>query len=197
MIDLRAQPGALALALEWIVLSSARATEGLAATWGEIDREAKVWTIPADRMKGEAGKRREHQVPLSAAMLDVLDGAAPKDGSTPKPGTFLFPSRTHAAGWFDRGAALDLLRDLRPGALTVHGFRSAFFDWSQEATDYSDRLVNAALAHVVRDKVQRAYDRSKLVEKRRPLMADWGAYCLALCIPAANTDTAGAQAEAA
>lgn len=192
--DLRARSGPLALGLEWIVLSGCRAGEGLGAKWGEINREAKVWTIPAERMKGEVGKRREHQVPLSAAMLDVLDRAMPK--RKPQPGDFIFPSRVHAAGCFEPGAALDLLRDMRPGKATVHGFRSTFFDWSQEVTDYSDRLVNAALAHVVKDRVQRAYDRSALLEKRRPLMADWGLFCTGFCVLAANSDTLEA-AEAA
>ncbi len=90
MADLRAQPGPLALALEWIVLTGVRAAEGLAATWGEIDREAKVWTIPAARMKGENGKKREHQVPITAAMLDVLDRVAPTAGAA-KPTDFIFP----------------------------------------------------------------------------------------------------------
>jgi integrase len=126
-------------------------------------------------------------------MLDVLDRAAPK--RAPKADEFIFPSRTHAAGYFEKGAALGLLRDLRPGTVTVHGFRSSFFDWSQETTDFSDRVVNAALAHAVKDRVQRAYDRSALLEKRRPLMADWGAYCTALTIPAANSDAPNTEAE--
>jgi integrase len=195
--DLRAQPGPLAMALEMIVLTGVRANEALGARWGEIDREAKVWTIPAARMKGPTGQKREHQVPLTAAMLDVLDRAAPKRGPAPAAGSFVFPSYGHAAGCFDPGAALDLLRELRPGTVTVHGFRSSFFDWSQETTDFSDRLVNSALAHVVKDRVQRAYDRSKLVEKRRGLMEAWGLFCTSADVPAANCDTPETEAEAA
>jgi integrase len=173
--DLRARHGPLALALEWIILTGVRANEGLGARWSEIDVVAKVWTIAADRMKGPTGQKREHQVPLSTEMLSVLARAKPKGGANP--GDFIFPSRTHSAGYFDPGAALDLLRDLRPGSVTVHGFRSALFDWSQEATDYSDRVVNAALAHAVKDRTERAYNRSVLLERRRALMADWGLFC--------------------
>jgi integrase len=195
LADLRAQPGPLARALELIVLSGVRASEALGATWGEIDHNAKVWRIAAERMKGEVGKKRSHEVPLTAAMLDVLDRAAPRRGR-PNPGDFIFGSYRHAAGCFDPGAALDLLRELRPGTLTTHGFRSSFFDWSQEVSDYSDRLVNAALAHVVKNKVERAYNRSTLVERRRPLMEAWNAHCLTP-VTAANTDTPEPTAEAA
>jgi integrase len=196
VVDLRARTGTLALGLEWIVLSGCRANEGLAARWGEIDREAKTWTIPAERMKGVAGKRQAHVVPLSAAMLDVLDRATPRGG---KPGAtaYIFPRQTWAGGCYVPDDALDLLRFLRPGTVTTHGFRSTIFNWSQETTDYSDRLVNTALAHVVKDRVQRAYDRSKLVEKRRPLMADWGAFCTALCVTVANTDEPQTRSDAA
>jgi integrase len=114
----------------------------------------------------------------------------------PNPGDFVFPSYRHNAGCFDPGAALDLLRELRPGSATVHGFRSAFFDWAMETTDYSDRLVNAALAHVVKDRVERAYHRSTLVERRRLLMEAWNAHCLTP-VAAANTDTPELAAEAA
>ena len=185
MRDLRAKPGPLARGLEWIVLSGVRASEGLGACWGEIDLDAQLWSVPASRMKGTTGKKQEHQVPLSATMLDVLDRAAPKRRAR-RPSDFIFPAARHGAGYFDPGAALDLLRELRPGTVTVHGFRSSLFDWSQEATDYSDRLANAALAHAVKDRVQRAYDRSKLLEKRRPLMADWSRFCTSKCMVAAN-----------
>jgi integrase len=195
--DLRAQPGPLALGLEMIVLSAVRASEGLGARWCEIDREACTWTVPAERMKGITGQKREHVVPLSSAMLDVLERAMPKRGPAPKGSDYIFPSYRHAAGCFDPGSALDLLRDLRPGTLTVHGFRSAFFDWSQEASDYSDRLANASLAHAVKDRVQRAYDRSALLERRRPLMADWGDFCASLCVSVANADGPEPLAEAA
>jgi integrase len=193
--ELRYRPGALAMALEFIVLTSTRANEGLAARWDEIDQNAKVWTIPAVRMKGLRGRQREHQVPLSAAALAVLDGAAGKYGVT----GLIFPAHKHTAGYFDAGAALDLLRDLRPGKVTTHGFRSSFFDWASEMTDHSDRVVNAALAHLVKDRVQRAYDRSALLEKRRPLMTDWGDFCTSQCVVAANahSDAADMSAEAA
>jgi integrase len=138
---------------------------------------------------------------LSAAALDVLKRAMPK-GGTPKPSDFIFPSRGHAAGCFDPGSALDLLRALRPDAVdaesgkpvTTHGFRTSFFAWAMETTDYSDRLVNSALAHTIKDKVERAYNRSTLVEKRAVLMRDWAGYATSLCVEVANADDALAQA---
>ena len=183
-------------AWRWIVQTAVRA-EALGARWCEIDREALVWTIPAARMKGQTGKKQAHQVPLSAAMLDVLERAMPKRGPAPQPGDYIFPSYRHAAGCFDPGSALDLLRDLRPGTVTVHGFRSTFFGWTQETTDFSDRLANAALAHAVLG-VQGRYDRSTLVERRRQLMQAWGQFCTTTDIPAANDAPAPeAMAEAA
>jgi integrase len=192
--DLRARSGPLAMALELIILSGVRVSEALGATWAEVDREARVWTIPATRMKGATGLKREHAVPLTAPMLDVLDRAMPKGGAGPT--SYIFPSRVHGAGCFAKDDPLDLLRELRPGSLTVHGFRSSFFDWSQEVSDYSDRLVNSALAHVVKDRVQRAYDRSALIERRRPLMEAWTTY-VTTPVLAANSDTREEIAEAA
>jgi integrase len=197
--DLRARPGTrlnLALALELIVLSGVRASEALGAKWSEFDREAMVWTIPAERMKGDHGR---HQVPLTAEMLDVLDRAAPRHGKAAA-SAFVFPAIRSKGGCYRPSCALGLFRNLRNGTATVHGFRSSFFDWTQDKTDFSDRLANAALAHVQKNReqtrVQRAYDRSNFLEKRRPMMATWNAYCLSASI-AANADRPERIAEAA
>jgi integrase len=206
MAELRARPlvigsarpePKLALALELIILTASRANEVLQARWGEFDRETMVWTVPPVRMKGTTGLKVEHQVPLTPAMIGVLDRAG---GKGPASG-YVFPSyRSRKYGKFAAGAALNLLRAMRPGSLTDHGFRSTFFDWSQDVTDFSDRLSNAALAHIQRSReqtrVQRAYDRSNLCERRRPLMVAWNDHCLSLSI-AANSDTPTSIAEAA
>ena len=190
MVDLQARPGALARAVEFILLTACRANEALAATWAEIDLDGKVWAIPAARMKGGV----EHVVPLAPAALAVLKRVRPKGGVVAR--EYIFPAHRHAAGCFDPGSALDLLRELRPDAvdpvsgrpITTHGFRATFFSWATEASDYGDRLVNTALAHKVADRVQRAYDRSDQLEKRRPLMDAWAAFVTAVNVTAANSD---------
>ena len=145
-------------ALEYCILTAARSGEVLGATWGEIDLAAKTWTIPAGRMKAE----KEHRVPLPARALEILAGL-------PREGERLFPL-THTA-------MLELLRRMGHDSETVHGFRSSFRDWVAERTSYPDHLAEAALAHAVAGKVEKAYRRTDLFEKRRRLMADWAAWC--------------------
>jgi integrase len=167
LVTLRSTQGMGALALEFLVLTAARSGEVRGATWAEIDRHAKVWTIPADRMK--AGK--EHRVPLSDAALTVLDRAAalPRVGETDL--VFVAP----------RGAMLSdmtltaVMRRLRVPAVP-HGFRSTFRDWTAERTDYPRDVAEMALAHTIGDKVEAAYRRGDLFDKRRQMMIDWAAF---------------------
>lgn len=160
-----------ALALRFVILTAARSGEVRGATWDEIDLEAGVWTVPAARMKGD----REHRVPLSAPALAMLEQAAElRDPLS----TLVFPS-THRRGrpLSDMTLAAAMKRAGR-GDATVHGLRSSFRDWTEEATSYRHEVKEAALAHSVRSKVERAYRRSDLFAQRRAMMDDWGAFVL-------------------
>ncbi len=163
---LRTHVDVAALALEFTILTCARTGETLRSTWNEIDLHAKMWTISASRMKG--GK--EHRVPLSDRALEILQ-AAPRE--TGNPFVFVGP-RDGALG----SAAMNkLLRRTGRTDITVHGFRSTFRDWSAEQTSYPSEMLEMALAHTVGTKVEAAYRRTDMVEKRRRLMADWARYC--------------------
>jgi integrase len=150
-------------ALEFTILTAARTSETLKATWGEI--AGNVWTIPAARMKGD----REHRVPLSAEAVQILD-SLPRDGSG-----LLFPS-SRAGRPLSPDSMQKLLARLRPG-LTVHGFRSSFRDWAGDRTAYPRDVVEMALAHAIKDKTEAAYRRGDALEKRRRLMVEWARYC--------------------
>lgn len=162
--QLREREAMAALALEFVVLTAARTSEALGAKWCEVDIDKAIWTIPAERMK--AGK--EHRVPLPARAIEILTitKAHGKD--------WLFPA--------DKGRALSgmamsmLLRRMKVDC-TVHGFRSAFRDWSAECTAYAHEVCEMALAHTIGNKSEAAYRRGDLFDKRRRLMADWAAYC--------------------
>jgi integrase len=177
MAGLQGQEGAGALALRFAILAAARTGEVIGARWSEIDWRGAVWTVPGSRMK--AG--REHRVPLSGAALDVLRQAAGLRADT-APDTHLFPG-----GRFGRPlsnmAMTMVLRRMKRGDLTVHGFRSTFRDWCSEATGHGGEVAEAALAHAVGDKVEAAYRRGDLFEKRRRLMEDWAAFCARPAIP--------------
>jgi integrase len=138
----------------------------LGAKWDEIDLQARLWTVPAERMK--AGK--EHRVPLSeraVGLLEELQGARTSELVFPgfKPGRQL-----------SRMALEAVLRRTRVD-VTIHGFRSSFRDWAGDSTPFARDVVEAALAHAIEDKTEAAYRRSDALEKRRALMAAWAAYC--------------------
>lgn len=158
------------LALRFAILTAARSGEVRGATWAEIDREACVWTVPADRMK--AG--RTHRVPLSAAALSVLDAVAARFGA--EPGAFIFPGQREGAALSDM-ALVKVLRDMKAHAVP-HGFRSSFCDWAAEQ-GVSRELAERALAHLVKDATEAAYRRIDQLEQRRPVMAAWGAFVTA------------------
>ncbi len=172
---LRGREGMSARALEYTILTVARTGEALGAKWGEIDLAAKVWTVPAERMK--AG--REHRVPLSDAALTVLEKVRPlalmRDGK-PDPTAPVFPGPRRALPMSNM-VLLMLLRRMKRDDLTAHGFRSTFSDWAAERTAYPREVVEMALAHTVENKVERAYRRGDLFDKRRRLMADWAGFC--------------------
>jgi integrase len=154
-----------ALALEFTILTAARTGEVIGAKWDEIDLGKAVWTIPANRMK--AGK--EHRVPLSLRAVDILKSTQElrKEG--------LFPA---VRGGALSGMAMAMLLRRIGVDVTVHGFRSSFRDWCAECTGYAHEVAEMALAHTIDNKVERAYRRGDLFEKRRRLMDDWAAYCV-------------------
>lgn len=166
MRDLRAMPGASALAVEFIILTACRTSEAINAKWREFDLNAKVWTIPADRMKAS----KEHIIPLSDGALRIL--SAMRDQSD---GAYVFPGTKEKP--LSNMAGLALLKRMGRADLTVHGFRSTFRDWAGESTAHPREVIEHALAHQLKDKAEAAYQRGTLFKKRRALMADWDAYC--------------------
>lgn len=154
-----------ALALEFTILTAARTGEVIGAKWDEIDLDKAVWTIPANRMK--AGK--EHRVPLSLRAVEILKSTRElrKEG--------LFPA---VRGGALSGMAMAMLLRRIGVDVTVHGFRSSFRDCCAECTGYAHEVAEMALAHTIDNKVERAYRRGDLFEKRRRLMDDWAAYCV-------------------
>jgi integrase len=171
--DLRQREAVAALALEFTILTAGRSGEILGARWAEVDREAKVWTIPAERMKSG----REHRVPLTARALEILDTVEKVRSSD-----FVFPGRRRGRPLSPMSMTL-LLRRMNVTNATVHGFRSAFRDWCGERTTFPREIAEAALAHVVGDPTERAYRRSDALEKRRKLMEAWAGF---LSAPKAN-----------
>jgi integrase len=167
MAALRGQTGVGARALEFLILTGTRTGEALGATCDEIDMEARLWTIPARRMK--AGN--EHRVPLSDAALAVLKGMYEIQQND-----FVFPGARQGRP-LSEVALLMLLRRLGYGRVTVHGFRSAFRDWASERTTFPREVAEMALAHSISDAVEAAYRRGDLFDKRRKLMDAWAAFC--------------------
>lgn len=164
MTDLAQREGVAARALAFTILTAARSGETRGMTWGEVDLGAKVWTIPAVRMKAA----KEHRVPLTDAALALLGQRAkgPDDalifGSEAKPGKPISDMSMTA-----------VLRRMERDDITVHGFRSTFRDWAGETTSFPREVIEAALAHGIKDKAEAAYARSDLFDKRRTLMEAW------------------------
>jgi integrase len=172
MSELRKRHSVSARALEFTILTAGRTNETIGALWTEFNLQDRLWTIPKERMKGRRGSRKsDHVVPLSEPALALL-AVQPTDGP------FVF-----AGGKAGRGlsnAAMDqLLKGMGygPDRATVHGFRSTFKDWCSDQTDYPNEMSEMALSHTVSDKVEAAYRRGNMLEKRRRLMADWAAFC--------------------
>jgi integrase len=164
MLRLRKCGGMGARALEFAILTAARSGEVRGATWGEIDTDTKVWTVPGGRMK--AG--REHRVPLSADALALL-AALPRMAGT----DLVFPAPR--GGMLSDMTLTAVLRRMDVPA-TAHGFRSTFRDWAAERTAYPNEVCEMALAHTIENKAEAAYRRGDLFEKRRVMMADWAKF---------------------
>jgi integrase len=155
------------LGFEFTILTAARTSETLNAVWTEIDFENATWTIPAARMKAQ----REQRIPLSGRCIAILKEARKLSGDN----SFVFPGRA-ADKPLSNMAFLMMLRRMKLD-ITAHGFRSSFRDWASEQTNFPQAVCEAALAHAVKNKVEAAYNRTDLFEKRRELMTTWAKFC--------------------
>jgi integrase len=177
--------GIAAQALHFTILTSARVGEVRGMRWHEVNMDAKLWVVPSDRMK--AGNI--HRVPLSAAALDILAGVRPL---MKRPDDLVFPGWRQGKPLSDRAVSEVIRRmnedgkegepprwrDAEGRAVVPHGFRSTFRDWAGETRPEGREVIEAALAHTIKDKAEAAYARSDLLEKRRPLMDAWADHCV-------------------
>jgi integrase len=164
--ELRAQSGIAARALEFTILTATRAGEVLGATWSEINLDEGIWVIPPSRMKSG----REHRVPLAPQVIELLNGLYHEDHNN-----HLFIGSQRGRGLSKNALGLVLARLGR--SVTTHGFRSTFSDWAHERTAYPSHVIEMALAHTIGSKVEAAYRRGDLFDKRRELMVVWAKYC--------------------
>ncbi len=173
MGELRGNDSLSSKALQWLILTATRTSETIRAQWDEIELKAGVWTIPANRMK----TRQEHRVPLSEPLLQILE-KLPQTVGNP----YLFPGTQYGKP-LSNMAMLQLMRglgfgnDCPRGSYVPHGFRSSFRDWAGETTPFPRDVVEMALAHAIQNKVEAAYRRDDLFEKRRALMSAWANWC--------------------
>ncbi|HUW51907.1 MAG TPA: integrase arm-type DNA-binding domain-containing protein [Rhodanobacter sp.] len=166
MAELRQRDNLAARVLELQILTASRPGEAAGAQWAEFDLHGAVWTIPAERMK--AGK--EHRIPLAPAVVKLLK-ALPQINGNVFPGVKNRPITTDAA--------MKVLKDMRSG-MTAHGFRSTFRDWAAETTSHPREVIEAAMAHRLKDAAEAAYQRGDLLQRRAVLMKDWAGYCAAV-----------------
>jgi integrase len=171
LASLREREAVAARGLEFLILTAARTGELIGAHWSEIDLRDKTWTVPAGRMKA----RREHRVPLSPRALTILQEMI-KVRQSGDGNAYVFPGPKLGKP-LSNMAFLMLLRRMELDDLTVHGFRATFKTWASERTSFQNEITEAALAHVIGDKVEQAYRRSDLFEKRRRLMHQWSMFC--------------------
>lgn len=177
---LRARQAVAARCLEFSILTAARSKEALGTRWHEVDLERRIWTIPPlDPIDGERRMKagRAHRVPLSDAALDVLRSLAAL-----RNGIYVFPGQRRGQPLSTMALEM-MLRRLRVERVTVHGFRSTFRDWCGDRTNYPRELAEHALAHAIGDKAEQAYRRDDALERRRPLMNDWAAFCCSASKP--------------
>lgn len=164
-VRLQRHHGMSARALQFAILTCARSGEVRGARWSEFDLAAQVWTVPADRMKA----RKEHRVPLSDAAMVLLAALPSVNGND-----LLFSS--NRGGGLSDTALLMVLRRMKVDAVP-HGFRATFKTWASECTAFHRDVIEASLAHSLENKVEEAYQRGDMLEKRRALLGKWAAYC--------------------
>lgn len=167
MARLRSEDSVTARALEFCILTASRTSETLEMKWDELDFENRLWTVPADRMKAA----REHRVPLSARSLTILAEMQKLRFSD-----YVFPGLRRNRPLSNSALGMTLERHGQPD-VTAHGFRSTFRDWAAERTDFANEVVEMALAHTISNKVEAAYRRGDLFEKRRNLAQAWADFC--------------------
>ncbi|MGR3492933.1 MAG: tyrosine-type recombinase/integrase, partial [Shimia sp.] len=160
--ELEGRSATAAKALQFTILTACRTSEALGMTWEEVDEDARLWTIPAERMKAGTA----HRVPLTDEMLRILRAMKALGGD------YVFRGQKRTAP-LSNMSMLMLLRRMGREGFTVHGFRSSFRDWASEAARAPREVAEAALAHQVGSEVERAYARSDLLEVRRLIMAEW------------------------
>ena len=170
MDEIRKREGVAARALEFLILTATRTSETLNAKWDEFDLQADVWTIPAVRMKA----RVEHRVPLSRRALAVLRGLECERESD---NGYVFAGQRDGRPLSNMALAM-MLRRMKRGDITAHGFRSTFSDWASEVSSFSGELRETALAHTIKNKAERAYRRGDALEKRREMMEAWAKWCV-------------------
>ena len=203
--DLRARSGVAARALEFLILCAARSGAVVGARWDEIDLKNRVWSVPPDRAGTKIFGDRARRVPLSDRAIEILRQLPREEGN---PHLFIGARASSSIS----GAAMSALIERMNGEVerqgraryadpkqdnadvVVHGARSTFKDWVSERTNYPNHVSEAALWHVVADKVEAAYRRGDLFEKRRRLMAEWARHCLS---PAAGGDVVPMRMQAA
>lgn len=164
MAGLRKEGDIAARALELQILTATRPGEAVGTRWDEIDLEATLWTISAERMKSN----KEHEVPLSDQAVTLLQ-------SLPRDSEFAFPGIS-ADKHVTTDAGLKLLKNIET-SITAHGFRSTFRDWAADRTNFPREVCEHALAHQIKDKAEAAYSRSSQLAKRSKLMQAWADYC--------------------
>lgn len=167
------------LAFEFLILTACRTNEVLCSAWSEFDLNNAIWTIPALRMKA----KREHRVPLSHRCVEILNRAKEIGGDSP----FVFSSLNNRDKPMSNMIFLKVLKRMRLD-ITAHGFRSSFRDWASEQTHYSREVCEMALAHTISDKVEAAYRRGDLFEKRRELMEAWANFATSTQISSSSVD---------
>jgi integrase len=166
MAQLRQRDTTTARALEFAILTAARPGEAIGARWSEINMAERLWTLPAVRMKAH----REHRVPLSDAAMTIIERMALIRHSA-----YIFPGR--GTGRSVSHTAFSNQLEVMGYSVTAHGFRSTFRDWAAERTNFPNEVAEMALAHAVGDKVEAAYRRGDLFEKRRQLADSWARFC--------------------
>jgi integrase len=189
MAKLRARDSVSARALEFTILTACRTGDSIGAVRKEVNERDGLWTIPKERVKGKKGARKkDHIIPLSKAALVTLEISSDDEP------IFLFPGGKEGAG-LSSAAMSELLKGMgySPDYATVHGFRSTFKDWCSDMTSFPNEMSEVALSHTVSDKVEAAYRRGNMVERRRQMMEAWAKFCAGKAVGGNNVVAIGAR----
>ena len=179
-------PGIGSWVMRFLILTATRTTEARAVEWSEIDVEEKLWCIPAERMKAA----RPHRVPLSEPALDILRFMKSLNDAQTVSSKYVFPGQQRGS-CPSQAIMLALLKRIDRQDIVPHGFRSVFRDYIAEQTAYPREVAEVALAHVLADKTEAAYQRGDYLEKRREMMDAWGAYCMGAVVKGGEVNPVG------